>query len=528
MPRPILHALLAGALAAAAGRAPAATITVTSAAYGNLADGSCNLFEAVQAANNNAPNFDCPAGQPAPTVDTIVFDIPGSGVRTITQGIALTPTESVVIDGYTQPGAAPNTLTPGQGGLDGTLRIELVATSNANFSTQLGDNHVLTLRGLVLRGGLAAAVFINAGRLQLHGCYVGTSADGLAAGGATPTGIALVGPAALRIGGSAAAERNLFGGLTDSAIRALSGSPDTVLAGNLFGTDRHGLSVLPIGGAAVSVRIAAGADNLRIGGPTVAERNVFGGAALQAIRIDAVGNDAPADLVGDGVVVQGNYIGVGVDGSTLVPNATLSQPPVGATASAVRYASLASSSGRARIGGAAPGEGNRIVGNGGAGIELSGQGVVAEAIGNVVVGNDGLAIDLGQNEPDGPTVNDPGDADAGGANRYQNHPILSRYVFTPGAGAAGMVEVDFVVDSATANAAYPLRVDFYEAHGAQPLRHLASTQIDAAAAQQVRTHAFAVAADPRLLVATATDAAGRTSELAPPFPILVFRDGFEP
>jgi hypothetical protein len=527
VPRPVRRWLLAATLCPLAAATQAATITVTSTAYGNLADGACNLFEAVQAANLNAPNFDCPAGSPAPTVDTIVFDIPGSGVRTITQSLALAPTESVVVDGFTQPGATPNTNTPAQGGLNGILRIELVATSNANFFASLAAGQVLTLRGLVMRGGISAAVFVNGGRLDLQGCYVGVSADGLASGGNTAVGVSLTGPAALRIGGTAPAERNLFGGLAESAIRALVGSPDSVVAGNLFGTDRTGLVALPIGGVAVDVRIAAGADNLRIGGPTVAERNVFGGAALQAIRINAVGNDAPPERVGDGVLVQGNFVGVGVDGTTPIPNATLAPPPPGTTASGVRYASLANSTGRARIGGAAPGEGNLIAFNGGAGIELSGNGVLAEAIGNVIVGNDGLAIDLGQNGPDGTTANDVDDADPGGANRYQNFPVLTRYVFTPGIGPAGTVEVDFGVDSAPTNAAYPLRVDFYESAGGQALRWLASTSVAQASAQQPQTFSFAVDANPRVLVASATDAEGRSSELAAPFPILIFRDGFE-
>lgn len=519
--------LFAAALCTAAITTQAATITVTSTAYGNLADGACNLFEAVQAANNNAPNFDCPAGDPSPTVDTIVFAIPGSGVHTIIQSVALSPTESVIIDGFTQPGAAPNTNTPAQGGLNGSLRIELVAASNANVSATLGVGQVLTLRGLVMRGALSAAVFVNGGRLDLEGCYVGTSVDGLASGGTTPVGVSLAGPAALRIGGTAPAQRNLFGGLAESAVRALIGSPDSVLAGNLFGTDRTGLVALPIGAVAVDARIGAAADNLRIGGPTVAERNVFGGAALQAIRINAVGSDIPPELVGDGVVVQGNFVGVGVDGVTPIPNATLSPTPPGATASALRYGSTANSTGRARIGGTAAGEGNLIAFNGGAGIELSGSGVTAEAIGNVIVGNDGLAIDLGGNGPDGPTANDPGDADPGGANRYQNYPQFSRYLFTPGSGSAGAVELDLVVDSATANADYPLRVDVYEALATQALRHLGSTAIDAADAGQTVTRSFAVAADPRAVVATAIDAAGRTSELSLPFPHRVFADGFE-
>src|SRR2546423_1142541 len=47
--------------------------------------------------------------------DTIVFNIPGSGVHLIDLSTTLLPavTDTVVIDGYTQPGAAPNSLSVG-------------------------------------------------------------------------------------------------------------------------------------------------------------------------------------------------------------------------------------------------------------------------------------------------------------------------------------------------------------------------------------------------------------------------------
>jgi hypothetical protein len=515
------------ALAAASSPSGAAVITVnTNADYGNIADSNCNLFEAVQAANSNAAGFGCVAGEPAPSVDTIAFSVPGGGVATITQSVQLVITESVIIDGYTQPGAAPNTNTPAEGGLDSVLRVALVSASGgSNATAQLDPGETVTLRGLALRNG-NVALFASGGTLAIEGCYVGTDASGLIAGTGL-TGVRLSGQAALRIGGSTAAARNLFAGLGSSAIDSFIGSPDTVIEGNLIGTNRSGLVALPIGGVAIDFRVAAGADNIRIGGTGVGQRNVIGGAALQAIRINALGNDSATDLVGDGVVVQGNLIGVGVDGLTPIPNVTLDPAPFGNTRSAVRYASLANSTGRARIGGLGAGEGNLIAFNGGAGVELSGNGVLAEVAGNVIVGNETVALDLGQNGPDGVTANDPADADTGGANRYQNFPLLTRYLFVPGTGNAGTVEVDFGVDSATANSVYPLRVDFYEPVGNQPLRLLASVSINAASAQQPQSTSFAVAANPRLLIATATDAAGRTSEFSQPFPIEILRDGFE-
>src|SRR3954470_24244218 len=61
----------------------------------------CTLRAAIQQANNTSTN----AG-----LDTIKFNIPGSGVKTIAPTSQLPSiTDPVVIDGYSQPGASENT-----------------------------------------------------------------------------------------------------------------------------------------------------------------------------------------------------------------------------------------------------------------------------------------------------------------------------------------------------------------------------------------------------------------------------------
>ena len=64
-----------------------------------ICDGThCSLREAILAANASVG------------LDTISFDIPGIGPHTIQPGSALpTITDPLVIDGYSQPGSAPNT-----------------------------------------------------------------------------------------------------------------------------------------------------------------------------------------------------------------------------------------------------------------------------------------------------------------------------------------------------------------------------------------------------------------------------------
>ena len=107
--------LILGALSFGTGHTAqaAGTITVT-----NTNDnGVGSLRQAILDANAN------------PGKDTIAFNIPSPGPHTIQPFSALpTITDPVIIDGYTQPGASPNTNGPGLG-LNTVLMIELDGTS---------------------------------------------------------------------------------------------------------------------------------------------------------------------------------------------------------------------------------------------------------------------------------------------------------------------------------------------------------------------------------------------------------------
>src|SRR5262245_37434236 len=92
-------------------RAVPATITVTSVDDSIALDGFVTLREAITAANTNAASGDAPAGDGG--LDIIKFNIAGAPgtVHTIQPNIALPAiTEPIVIDGYSQLGASPNTL----------------------------------------------------------------------------------------------------------------------------------------------------------------------------------------------------------------------------------------------------------------------------------------------------------------------------------------------------------------------------------------------------------------------------------
>src|SRR5690349_9027375 len=98
----------------------AAAITVNSTLDTDARDSVLTLREAIEINNRTLPVASLTgaeqaqiSGTPnATSADTIAFSIPGSGVQTIIPASPLpTITDPVIIDGYTQPGASPNTLS---------------------------------------------------------------------------------------------------------------------------------------------------------------------------------------------------------------------------------------------------------------------------------------------------------------------------------------------------------------------------------------------------------------------------------
>src|SRR5205807_1163694 len=97
----------------------------------------------------------------SPGGDVIRFAIPGAGLHTIGLNSALPAiTDSVLLDGYTQPGASPNTLAAGD---NAVLAIELnrgSAPLDTNGLTITASN--CTIRGLAI-DGFAATSFASGG-----------------------------------------------------------------------------------------------------------------------------------------------------------------------------------------------------------------------------------------------------------------------------------------------------------------------------------------------------------------------------
>ena len=157
--------------ALAAGSLSAATFTVT-----NTNDsGAGSLRQAILDANAAAG------------LDTIAFNVSGAGcdgggVCTITPASQLPNVSSpVLIDGYTQSGAQPN--TNAEGALNTVLKIVLsgatIQSTGLQFTTGADGS---TVRGLVLNGGWNYAIafeFAGTGG-SVRGCFIGTDAAGTA------------------------------------------------------------------------------------------------------------------------------------------------------------------------------------------------------------------------------------------------------------------------------------------------------------------------------------------------------------
>jgi trimeric autotransporter adhesin len=219
----------------------------------DLGDGLCdvNLFGSGQQCTLRAAIEQANA---TPGADVINFNIPdtfGTGVKTINVGAldnsGLPPiTDQVTINGYSQPGASPNTLARGT---NANLLIELNGT-DATFSDglEIGDGGSGSLiKGLVINrfGNQGIDVFSLSDTLtnvKIEGNFVGTNPSGMEALGNGGDGIEMDAPNSV-VGGSTPAKRNLISG-NDVDGLSVSIAKDVTVEGNLVGTKADGIGAL--------------------------------------------------------------------------------------------------------------------------------------------------------------------------------------------------------------------------------------------------------------------------------------------
>jgi hypothetical protein len=524
---------LAAVLFAASALASATTYTVTSTAD----SGAGTLRQAITDANTS------------PGPDTIAFNIVGSGVQTIALASPLPGvTGAVTIDGYTQPGASPNTNPPDQGS-NAVIRIELNAAAiGGNAGLDLFAASVV-VRGLAINRSPFYGIRVRSGATGavIAGNFIGTDPAGATSPGAQNIGIFVEG-SNLLIGGTSPADRNVISGNSNNIT--VGSSNGLQVKGNLIGTDATGAKAVITLQKGLYVSVGT---SVVIGGTTAAERNVMSGNAAGAGV--AFGNSAS---------VLGNYIGVDVSGTKALPNATGIAPNgaggiikgnvvsgnsdfainAGAFVDGMTIQgnwigtdeaeTLNLGNGRGggagiyayglnwTIGGTAPGEGNVIAYNRGRYSGVSVNGRQARIRGNRMYGNRALAIDLlealgSPGGDEGITANDLGDGDTGASlNSLQNFPLIG--TVTPG------VSTTNIQGTLNSTASTVFDLDFYAGPSCVPFvreslqgqNYLGTKQVTTDGAGNV---AFSVDLPVVLqagqqVSATATDPLGNTSEVS--------------
>jgi hypothetical protein len=354
----------------------------------------CSLRAAIQQANATTG------------ADVINFNIPGTGVKTIavnSTGLSTLPaiTEQVTIDGYTQPGASPNTKTVGN---DAVLKVELNG-ANAPGATGLEIKSVSgssVIKGLVI-DRFTRGIQISGDTVgnRIEGNYIGTDPTGTIDRGNNFHAVEIANGASENVvGGSTPAARNVLSGNNESSIVVIDANGNS-FQGNYIGTDKGGTKDLGNGGNGVFI---LGSLGNTVGGTTAASRNVISG-----------NDDNGVTIVGDsqGNEVVGNRIGTTANGAGALPN----------DLEGVSISGFATTNNS--IGDGTSAGSNTIAFNGEDGIQV--QAGTRNAISrNSIFSNAGLGIDLegGFEDAQGNTANDPGDIDSG-PNGLQNFPVLT-------------------------------------------------------------------------------------------------------
>ena len=297
----------------------ASTIVVNSTADDQDNDGECTLREAIVASNTDTASGalagECIAGSGD---DIINFNIAGAGVRTIVPLSQLPPVEAKVdINGYSQPGATANTaIAPAA--LNGNLLIEIDGTNVANYALLFDGDTAggagSSVRGLVInRFGENNTIVIGANNITVAGNYIGTDPTGLIDLGNAGPGITwqygTTDTFDAKIGGLSPADRNLISGNEDAGSYPSNG---WVFQGNFIGVDATGLVAMGNSTAGASGGISAdNCENVTIGGDQPGAINVIASNNSHGVAPDFTQN----------IIIAGNYIGVGADGTTSLPNA---------------------------------------------------------------------------------------------------------------------------------------------------------------------------------------------------------------
>lgn len=485
-------------------------------------DGVVSLREAITAANNtpgpNVIGFNIPTHDDGfnGAVFTIKLRAEDASQQAIQDdGTTVDGTSQSLFSGDTNP-AGPEIV------LDGSMAGQI-----SGFTLNSNNN---TITDLVLINMQWAGVLIDGDYNRILQCYVGVDETGSVAKGNTVYGIAVGGRnnivrdcvvsgndwRGISIGGTSnIVEDNLIG--TDrTGTTALGNEGDAIIVreesehnvikgnlisgnkyvgitihgdaneikGNLVGTDRTGKQ--PLGNGDWAICIWRGSGNI-IGGSVEGERNVISGNDADGVFMTSSNNR-----------IIGNYIGTDITGKNPIPNNTRAGG-AGIT--------LGGNAGNNLI------EINLIAYNLRRGILLQTD-ETCSAVGNrftknLMHSNEGLGIDLGN---DGVTSNDPSDVDIGD-NNLMNYPVFESAKVTPGR----LIVKGYLYTPNPQAVTLEFFANPVPNPGGDPTGHgegAVYLGCDRPNPQGKFTVTLPTVAPGTLITATATDAAGNTSEFA--------------
>lgn len=478
-------------LIAASGITQAAVFTVT-----NTQDsGAGSLRQAILDANAAA------------SIDVIAFDLAGIGPYTIAPLTALPAiTDTVLLDGYSQPGAVPNTDPVGW---NGSIQIELdtnnLGTGERGLSVTTGVGS--EIRGLAIYNLSGAAIHLLADDAVVTGNYIGMRADGrtpssreilaLNNGAIELAKVSASDGRRHRVGGPSPADRNLIVGVW-VGVGAATGAHDSVIRNNWFGLDASGRRPIALPLRAISLVATLRAqvrDNVIVSPGSGA--NQVGplagytiGVLVASVNVETTieGNRIGVDPFGDGITV--GWVPFGIDTGIDVRQAQTLDTRIG---SAVNV-----------------GAGNLI-----AHVRKQGIWILENSQRGAMYGNrvfdTGFSIDLNPTDQQ-PNVNDAVDVDVG-ANGLQNKPQL-----TTAQNIGGLVAIAGLLHS-TPDTAF--RVEYFvttqchaNGHGEAQAPLGAQTVLTDGAGDAALDASFGALTAGRVVAAIATDPLGNSSEFS--------------
>jgi CSLREA domain-containing protein len=261
--------------------------------------GNCTLRAAIEEANA-LPGF-----------DLIRFNIAGAGPHTILLTSDLPDiTEQVLIDGYSQPGAVPNTNAIGLPN-NAVIKIEInrVGAAVSNGLRLAAAN--IEVKGLSITNQSGAAITVSGldvADCKVTGCFIGIRPDNTFLPNGGNGGIVISGFINnTTIGDGTPAGMNVIE-IDEFGIGVLiEDAYNNRIIGNYIGTDATGTNSFSNSGVGVQIIGDYSLDN-SIGNGNAAQRNVIAGLN-EGVLIQGSGT---------GNAVKGNYIGTNATGNAAI------------------------------------------------------------------------------------------------------------------------------------------------------------------------------------------------------------------